>query len=360
MRSDYQAIAKLYHAWLTGMILMVVTRRGAASAAELVFRVFRRQHLATFLPGLKKLGLEHLPPAVAAAQYHYLSNQIGGVRVEYMYESDRKAWVRYAPPRWIWEGTAICGIPSEVSQAMLRGWHAHNGVALGNPSLGFVCTKQTVDGQDALEGYFFEYDRELDPDERLRFSRGEEAPPFDPAAAPCPPAANWPAERLEKAARNYTMEYIRTMVPEMINLFGPDDGRHLAGTSANLVGMQFFDECKGMLGIEGEDAGAFADFFVRMAAAQDDTATVRASEDGRVVIRQNGWRLMRGIDALHEAAFDAWNRLWEGCVAAHARHLRWTVLARQDQGAEAFEWRIQPRRPASPRPSQHNRFHSMR
>jgi len=325
------------------MILMIVTRRGTASAAELVFRCFRRQHLATFLPGLRKLGLEHLPPAVAAAQYHYLSNHIGGVRVEYMYESDRKAWVRYAPPRWIWEGTAICAIPSEVSQAMLRGWHAHNGVALGNPRLGFVCTKQTVDGQDALEGYFYEYDRDLAPDERLRFARGEEAPPFDSEAAPRPPAATWPPDRLEKAARNYTMEYIRTTIPEMINLFGPDDARYLAGTSARLVGMQFFDECRNLLGIEGTGAGAFADFFVHMAAAQDDDVTSRKFDNGSFAIRQTGWRLMRDIEALHPAAFDAWNCLWEGCLAAHNRYLRWRVCGRQDQGAETFEWRIERR-----------------
>ncbi len=112
---------------------------------------------------MKKLGLESLPPAVACAQYHYLSNAIGGVPVEYMYESDRKAWVRYPAPRWIWYGAAICGIPSEVSRGMLRGWHAHNGVTLGNPRLGFVCTKQTVDLQDSLEGYFYEYDRDLAP-----------------------------------------------------------------------------------------------------------------------------------------------------------------------------------------------------
>jgi hypothetical protein len=105
--------------------------------------------------------LSHLPPAVAAAQYHYLSNWIGGVHVEYMYETDRKAWIRYPPPRWIWRGTAICGVPGEISRAMLRGWHANNGVALGNPKLGFVCTKQSVDGQDGLEGYYCEYDHPL-------------------------------------------------------------------------------------------------------------------------------------------------------------------------------------------------------
>ena len=80
-----------------------MSRRGGGDAAELVFRTFRRQHLEKFLPGLVKLGLEPLPHAVACAQYHYLSNHLGGVRVEYMYESDRKAWVRYVPPRWIYE-----------------------------------------------------------------------------------------------------------------------------------------------------------------------------------------------------------------------------------------------------------------
>ena len=152
----WRSVADLYHAYFTGLILTVVTRRGTSDAAEFVFRVFRRQQQERFLPGLAKLGLSHLPPAVAAAQYHYLSNWIGGVSVEYMYESDRKAWIRYPPPRWIWRGTAICGVPGEVSRAMLRGWHANNGVSLGNPRLGFVCTKQSVDGQDGLEGYYCE------------------------------------------------------------------------------------------------------------------------------------------------------------------------------------------------------------
>ena len=115
----WRVVADLYHAYFTGLILTVVTRRGTDDAAEFVFRVFRRQQQERFLPGLQKLGLDHLPPAVAAAQYHYLSNWIGGVHVEYMYESDTKAWIRYPPPRWIWKGTAICGVPGEVSRAPL-------------------------------------------------------------------------------------------------------------------------------------------------------------------------------------------------------------------------------------------------
>ena len=135
MQSGWRAVSKLYHAWFTGLILMVVTRRGASAGEAFLFRIFRRQHLATFLAGLKKLGLEELPPAVRAARYHYLSNSIGGVRVEYMYESDRKAWIRYPPPRWIWYGPAICGsrarfhaaccadgMPTTASRWKTRGW----------------------------------------------------------------------------------------------------------------------------------------------------------------------------------------------------------------------------------------------
>ena len=80
----WRSLADLYHAYFTGLVLTVVTRRGTPDAAEFIFRVFRRQQQERFLPGLKKLGIDHLPPAVAAAQYHYLSNWIGGVHVEYM------------------------------------------------------------------------------------------------------------------------------------------------------------------------------------------------------------------------------------------------------------------------------------
>lgn len=79
----WRGVADLYHAYFTGLILTVVTRRGTPDAAEFMFRIFRRQQQERFLQGLEKLGLSGLPPAVAAAQYHYLSNWIGGVSVEW-------------------------------------------------------------------------------------------------------------------------------------------------------------------------------------------------------------------------------------------------------------------------------------
>ena len=87
----------------------------------------------SFLASFAKLGLERLPHAVACARYHYLSNRIGSVEVEYIPETDRRAWMRFRHPRWIYDGTALCGVPESVSHGYLRGWYAQNGPSLGNP-----------------------------------------------------------------------------------------------------------------------------------------------------------------------------------------------------------------------------------
>jgi hypothetical protein len=343
--AQWSAVADCYHAYFTGLVMTTVTRRGSRDAADLVFNIFRRQHHERFLPGLKKLGLEGLPPAVIAARYHYLSNAIGGVHVEYMEESERKAWVRYPPPRWAWHGTAICAIPGEVSRAVLLGWHAHNGVSLNAPRLGFVCTKQTMDGQPGLEGYYYEYDRPLEPEERLRFARAEEAPDFDPSRAPRLLTADWPGERVQKARRNYAMEYVRTAVPELIGWFGPEDARYLGGLTGTLIGMQFYREIAVSLGLpahgDGED---FARFMVAFILAQGDQAEYVRSNAGNVAVRQYGWKLMQGVPGPHPCVFEILNRLWEGALSAHNRHLALTVARRFDLGDDCFEWRIASRR----------------
>ena len=334
----WRSVADLYHAFFTGLILTVVTRRGTADAAEFVFRVFRRQQQERFLPGLAKLGIDHLPPAVAAAQYHYLSNWIGGVHVEYMYESDRKAWIRYPPPRWIWKGTAICGIPSEVSRAMLRGWHANNGVALGNPNLGFVCTKQSVDGQDGLEGYYCEYDHPLELDARLVFARHLEAPLFDPATAPALPVESWPRPRLEKAYRNYAMEYVRTAAPVMVQLFGPEDAGHLLHLTGKLIGMQYFDEVAQALARRRGGAKEFAAVLCALLEAQDDVVGINES-GGTFEISQQSWKLMADVADYHPACGKVLEGLFEGLAAGCGRHV--AVSMRPAAGGKPpFVWSI--------------------
>jgi hypothetical protein len=104
--------------------------------------VFRHQHHEKFLSSFDKLGIKSMPDAVACAAYHCLSNSIGGVAVEFMRASDRKVWVNFVPALDL-SGCQHLAMPSEVSRAILRGRHAHNGVSLGNARLGFICTALT-------------------------------------------------------------------------------------------------------------------------------------------------------------------------------------------------------------------------
>ena len=336
----WDVVHEWYHSLFTGIVLFLVSRKGTDTAARTVYEVFARQRRAKFLPGLQRLGLDQLPPAVAAAQYHYLSNNIGGVSVEYMPETDRKAWIRYRAPRWIWSGTALCGIPTEVSRAMLLGWHAQNGVSLGNPRLGFVCTKQTTDGQSSLEGYYCEYDHDLTPEDRLRFARHEDGPVFDPAAAPTLPDSTWPAARVMKARRNYAMEYVRTLLPAAVDVLGPGEAQGLLTGAARMVALQHYHQAhRGLLGVEPD--GSVEDltrFLSTLAHAQGDHVEV-GHEDGAVTLRQKGWRLFPDGEVA-DAVPAIWNGLLEGAASAHDPMLSLQLVDREPGPSPEFGWRL--------------------
>jgi len=320
----WSAIGELYHRFLTGLVLALVSRQGTARATEVVYRTFRRQHLELFLPGLTKLGLDGLPPAVACAQYHVLSNALGGVRVEWIPESETKSWVRYLPPRWIFDGTALCGVPTEVSRAMLRGWHGHNGQSLGNDHLGFVATMQTTDGQPGLEGYYIEEDSPLALDDRVRFRPGER-----PAAAPEPlPNPTWSDERLAKVERNYSVAYVRSILPEMAAVLGPADAAAVGRIAGRQIGMQFHSAVMAQLAGGG---APFEQRFARLLAAHGSRVAVES--DGRLV------RLVRSeLFESHAAPsiFEAWNGVWEGMAAMEG--LRPMVTERLDLGDPSTIW----------------------
>ena len=265
---------------------------------------------------MEKLGLDNEPHAVAAAKYHYLSNQLGGVKVEYLEESATKAWVRYPPPRWIWAGTAICGIPSNVNRAMLRGWHAHNGVTLGNPRLGFVCTKTTVDGQPGLEGYYREYERDLEPEERLQFRPEESCPPINPQDLPALAADTWPDDRKHKAYRNYAMEYIRNALPVLVEILGPEEASYLGRICALQIGMHHYDEIANAFDITQSDSASFIELLGSLLTASGDAIE---KEGNRV--RQNSWRLF-GDHNVAPSVRSQWCAMIEGLLAVHNRFLQ--------------------------------------
>src|SRR5256885_3062416 len=150
------------------------------------------------------------------------------------------------------------------------------------------------------EGYYYEYDHPLELDQRLVFARHLEAPLFDPLTAPALPVDSWPRPRLEKAYRNYAMEYVKTAAPVMVQLFGPEDAGYLLHLTGKLIGMQYFDEVARAFGTSRGGAKDFAAFLRVLFSSQDDVAEISES-GGAFEIRQQSWKLMDGVADYHPA-----------------------------------------------------------
>lgn len=341
VKSAIEAQAHLHHQYFLGLQLIVSAESGRDVVGEWMFRLFRQQHLDKFLSSFNKLGLSDLPHAVACAKYHVLSNGVGGVRVEYMEETDKKAWVRFRYPRWMYDGPAICGIPVEASRGFLRGWYAQNGVSLQNPRLGYVCVSEDLTGEFGLCGYFKEYDHDLTPEERLQFAKGETPPPFDPAKQPSPPEEQWSEERLSKGARNYAMEYCRNGIRELVGVIGRDRTLELGKKAARLTGLQQYKQMADALGCDDGDFAEAGRFLSIAFEGMGDEVELTISQNERVAtITQKGLRIVRGMEGDDRANLLAcWVELWRGAVNSQREFMD---VAVEDAG-DALIWRISPR-----------------
>ena len=348
MRDDYRAInaqADIHHQYLLGLQLMVAVRAGPDVIGEWMFRLFRRQHEEKFLSSFEKLGLKGLPDAVACARYHVLSNSMGGVPVEYMEESDRKAWVRFRYPRWMYDGPTLCGVPVEASRGFLKGWYGQNGVSLKNPRLGFVCVSEDMTGQFGLCGYFKEYDHDLKEEERLQFAPDEMPPPFDPDAQPAPPDDQWNEERLAKAARNYAVEYIRNGIRELVGVVGRERALELGKTAARLTGLQNSRRLSEMVGTEDGGPEQAARLLATLFEGMGDGVAVDGGDDAQGLTiqqagKQTGLRIVRGLTAAEsDDLLECWIALWRGVVDGHRVFMDVSVT-RTDDG---LNWTIKRR-----------------
>ena len=219
---------------------MVSLEEGRERVFDWIFCLFRSLHEQKFISSFSKLGLEKLPHAVACAKYHVLSNSLGGVSVEYMEESDKKAWVRFRYPRWLYSSAAICGIPIEVSRGFLHGWYAHNGISLNNPKLGFICVSEDMTGQFGLCGYFKEFDHNLSLEDRLQFSADEVVPDFNSHGQPSLPGEFWGCERLIKAKRNYAIDYYSNSLVALGEIIGFEKAEQYGMRVGRLIGAQYY------------------------------------------------------------------------------------------------------------------------
>ena len=327
-----RAQADIHHQYFLVLQLMVAVEEPRQAVFDWMFRLFRRQHEDKFLSSFQKLGLDGLPHAVACAKYHVLSNGIGGVAVEYMEESDTKAWVRFRYPRWMYAGPAICGIPVEASRGFLHGWYAQNGVSLGNPRLGYVCVSEDLTGQFGLCGYFREYDHDLSEKERLVFAPAECPPAFDVAVQPSPPGAEWSKERLAKANRNYAVEYIRNGVRALSETVGRDRALELSTRAARLIGLQNARQVHDTLGIPEGGPRDAAQFLAAAMAGMGDDSRISADGDEGVRIEQTGLRIVRGLEEGERSdLLTCWIELWRGAIHASRAFMDVTCEVRADE-----------------------------
>jgi hypothetical protein len=122
------------------------------------------------------------------------------------------------------------------------------------------------------------------------------------------------------------MEYVRTLLPTLLELIGPSGVREEVGRTARLMGLQFFEECAVRLGLslDRPSPAPFAVFLKKMLEAQGE-AVKALDKKGCPTVVQQGWRLMDGIAFENQesarAAFEALNELWVGMLAAYDRFL---------------------------------------
>jgi hypothetical protein len=317
--------------------LTILREHGGEALAEFKFKILSRHQRSHFLEGVKRLGISlDLPPAVIAGRYHYLSNQIGSLKMEYIEESPRRVWIRYLAPNWSFPGTAICAVPGSVPRAMFAGWHPRNGLSLDCPRLGFVITKLIQEGEPYDEGYFEEFDRALEPDERLQFKPVLMSPDFDPAKAPMLDPAAWPDARKLKALRNFAIGYLEDAIHTLIESYGVSHAAALIGKAMRMCAAQFFDEIRHTCSIEGRQASDLVDTLVCLFSSAGDKIEVQQRGAAYLLYRTpRGFASNPVPNEIAYAMFEFPRML--ACVQS----ARVKVSRAQEHGSKTEEWSVQ-------------------
>ena len=114
LRHQYGTATRLWGRMFSGLTAVTYREKGEAAVHRLWHEVLTSHQDERYHEGLTKLGIDKDPPAIAAAKYHYYTNLIGGLTMEYAEESPRKAWVRYTAPMWLYDGVAMLAMPGNL------------------------------------------------------------------------------------------------------------------------------------------------------------------------------------------------------------------------------------------------------
>ena len=330
---------------LYGAISLACLRTHGQDAAAAIESRGGRYHQAThFLPGLEKLGLWAEPTdAIRCAKYHYLSNALAGLDMEYVEETPRKVWIRYRAPYWTFDSqllpsTALAALKPSFSEAGFRAWHGNNGAVLGNPRLAYVQTQNAADGDPWDGGYFIEYDHDLAPDMTYQRRPGEWGPPFDRARAPAL-SADWDSpERRVRSLRNYGVNFLASKLLITVEILGAKDAADVVAHAYAITLVQrnkLLLKALGMPDVSTPERAAT--LFARLQQAFGDEAIVESTGD-TALLRQPTARLLRSIGGLPSEIDEAITRGWQALLRLCNMSLRVRLLRSMNAGDDIFEW----------------------
>lgn len=268
--------------------------KGELALNELVVKLHVGHQKELFLDGLKKLGIDGDPPAVAAAKYHYLSNMIGGLDLEYIEESPRKVWIRYKTPLWTFAGVAMLAMPPRMRRKVFSAWHPRNGEYLDCPGLQWVATKFSMEGDPYDEGYFIEHDNPVHADEKVVFETAAKTPEFDPAKAPTLDPVIWPEARILKARAKFSEGYVQAATDTLLSMFGEVDTAYMLGRVARGLAIQYLPQLRDELGSQGSDLTSVIDFWSKLLTATRQTFEVEQTSSDSYQIRLSSFRPYKG------------------------------------------------------------------
>jgi hypothetical protein len=316
---DYELAYDHWMRLCSAVVMGFIRNFGPDAAAEVERSAMRRHQTKHFISGLAKLGLlDETNDVLRCAKYHYFSNVLGGLPLEYVEESPTKIWLRYRAPYWVGDGVGHssagpAGMPSALGRAPFLGWHANNGAVLGNPNLVFIQTQNLLDGDPWDAGYYTELNEEQEPGVAYKRRTGEWGPEVDPAGLPRLPHDDWPELRKRRALRNYAVSTTASRVSTACDVLGVEETATVVQHAFTAVLSQFWRALPQAMGISSiSSASDAASYFARVLALNGDSCRVEGVDDRTVIVRHPVSRFWRHeefvVQEIDRAIGNAWSR----------------------------------------------------
>jgi hypothetical protein len=306
LRFESNLASAFFGRTFSGLTAIAYRELGEDAVNELWFRTLTSHQGDRYEEGLRKLGITDDPAAVAAAKYHYFTNIIGGLEMEYVEESERKVWIRYLAPMWTYAGVALMAMPASVRRTVFGSWHPRNGRYMGNPRLGYVATKFSMDGDPYDEGYFYEYDHDLREDETYRIEVVRHTPRFDPAAAPKLDAELWPEARMLKARPKFSSGYVQATVDSLYWMVGELRAHQIVRSTMRMLAIQMSPQLVTQSGTDTRDVRGILNFHQTLLTSLGRDVSVESTGErsGRLHLRSYKPFDERYPPELHQAFFE--------------------------------------------------------